>query len=52
MSTRAKRKQAAIMAVLAYLEEERHRVTKNTWVHSGRQIAMGKRQMAHTKVFK
>ena len=52
MSDRAKRKQAAIMAVLAFMEEERNRKTKNTWVHSGRQLAVGSRQMAHTKQFK
>lgn len=52
MDHKAKMKQAAIMAVLAFLEEERHKKTKNTWVHSGRQIAMDNRQMAQSKFFK
>ncbi|MGL1894423.1 MAG: hypothetical protein OCD02_22520 [Spirochaetaceae bacterium] len=52
MDIHSKRKKAAIIAVLAFLEEERNRKTKNTWVHSGRQMAMGNRQMAHTKFFK
>lgn len=52
MDRRAMKKKAAIMAVLAFLEEERSRKTKNTWVHSGRQMAMGNRQIAHTKFFR
>ena len=47
MDDRAKKKQAAIMAVLAFMEEERHRKTKNTWVHSGGKMSMGNRQIAH-----
>ncbi len=45
MDRQAMKKQAAIMAVLAFLEEERHRKTRNTWVHSGRKIAMGNRNI-------
>ena len=52
MDRNAMKKTAAIMAALAYIEEERHKKTKNLWVHSGRQMAMGNRQMAHEKFFK
>ena len=46
------KKKAAMLAALAFLEEERDRKTKNTWVHSGRQMNMNNRQMAHNKFFK
>ena len=51
MNRESLKNKAAMMAVLAFLEEERNRKTKNTWVHSGRQMAMGNRQMAQSKFF-
>ena len=51
MNRHEMRKRAAIMAALAFLEEERNRKTKNTWVHSGRKMNMDNRQMAHNKYF-
>lgn len=50
MDRQAMKKQAAVMAVLAFLEEERDRKTKNTWVHSGRKMAMNNRNLAQSKL--
>lgn len=43
------KKRAAVIAALAYMEEERNRKTQNTWVHSGRTMAVNNRQLVHIK---
>ncbi|WP_187759812.1 hypothetical protein [Thiospirochaeta perfilievii] len=53
MDKRAKMKKAAIMAVMAFLEEEeKNKKSGNNWVDSGRQMIMKNRQMAQTKLFR
>ena len=52
MDNRAKKKKAAIMAVMAFLEEEDNKKPANNWVRSGREMIMKNRQMAQMKFFK
>ena len=53
MDERDRKKKAAIMAVMAFLEEEEKSGKKgNKWVESGREMIMRNRYMAQTKLFK
>ncbi len=53
MSDRAKKKKAAIMAVMAFLEEEaKNKKVGSSWVRSGREIGMRNRQMVQNKFLK
>ncbi len=53
MDDRAKKKKAAIMAVMAFLEEEnKSNKSSNNWVRSGREMGMRNRQMVQNKFLK
>lgn len=53
MDDRAKKKKAAIMAVMAFLEEEANsKKSVNNWIRSGREMSMRNRQMVQNKFFK
>ncbi|MBN2618678.1 MAG: hypothetical protein JXR64_10265 [Spirochaetales bacterium] len=53
MDDRAKKKKAAIMAVMAFIEEEERKGrTVDNWTISGRQMIMKNRYIAQTKIFK
>ncbi len=53
MSDRAKKKKAAIMAVMAFLEEEANgKKSSSNWVRSGREMGMRNRQMVQNKFLK
>ncbi len=53
MNDRAKKKKAAIMAVMAFLEEEANgKKSGNNWVRSGREMGMRNRQMVQNKFLK
>ncbi len=53
MDLKARKKQAAIMAVLAFLEEEENtKQSVSSWTRSGREMIMKNRLMVQTKIFK
>lgn len=53
MADREKLKKAAIMAVMAFLEEEeKSKKSVNNWTRSGREMIMKNRHMAQTKLFR